>query len=95
MPFDKDMMRALEADGEKLRQITGEDHGPVFLRDVDPDSAAGRHGMEIATFAMRAVYALQEADWINPDVDNEDLSDACQIIADIITEAVASAKPST
>lgn len=26
--FDLDMQRALEADGEKLRQLTGEDHGP-------------------------------------------------------------------
>lgn len=26
--FDKEMMAALEADGEKLRQLTGEDHGP-------------------------------------------------------------------
>lgn len=25
------MQRALEADGEKLRQLTGEDHGPKFL----------------------------------------------------------------
>jgi len=28
MGFDDEMMRALEADGEKLRQLTGEDHGP-------------------------------------------------------------------
>jgi hypothetical protein len=28
------MERALEADGEKLRQLTGEDHGPVFLREM-------------------------------------------------------------
>lgn len=26
--MDKEMMKALEADGEKLRQLTGEDHGP-------------------------------------------------------------------
>jgi hypothetical protein len=29
--FTKEMMDALEADGEKLRQLTGADHGPVFL----------------------------------------------------------------
>jgi hypothetical protein len=29
--FDKEMMKALEADGEKLTQLTGEDHGPAFL----------------------------------------------------------------
>jgi hypothetical protein len=28
--MDKEMMKALEADGEKLRQMTGEDHGPVW-----------------------------------------------------------------
>lgn len=26
--FDNEMQKALEADGEKLRQLTGEDHGP-------------------------------------------------------------------
>lgn len=26
-----EMRRALEADGEKLRQLTGEDHGPHFI----------------------------------------------------------------
>ena len=26
--MDKEMQKALEADGEKLRQLTGEDHGP-------------------------------------------------------------------
>lgn len=30
MNFDKEMIQALEADGEKLRQLTGEDHGPHF-----------------------------------------------------------------
>ncbi len=29
--MDKEMMKALEADGEKLRQLTGEDHGPQAL----------------------------------------------------------------
>lgn len=28
--FTVKMQRALEADGEKLRQLTGEDHGPHF-----------------------------------------------------------------
>jgi len=31
--MDKEMQLALEADGEKLRQLTGEDHGPEFLFD--------------------------------------------------------------
>lgn len=29
--MDREMIRALEADGEKLRQLTGEDCGPVFI----------------------------------------------------------------
>jgi len=32
--FDLEMQRALEADGEKLRQITGVDHGPYRFDDV-------------------------------------------------------------
>ncbi|RVP13116.1 hypothetical protein CN085_19585 [Sinorhizobium meliloti] len=29
--FDKEMQKALQADGEYLRQMTGEDHGPTYL----------------------------------------------------------------
>lgn len=29
--MDKKMQRALEADGEKLRQLTDEDHGPFVF----------------------------------------------------------------
>lgn len=31
MDHDKEMKKALEADGEKLRQLTDEDHGPWVL----------------------------------------------------------------
>lgn len=31
--FDKEMQKALEADGEYLRQMTGEDHGPHFWEE--------------------------------------------------------------
>jgi DNA-binding XRE family transcriptional regulator len=33
--MNSEMMRALEADGEKLRQLTCEDHGPEFLGTCD------------------------------------------------------------
>lgn len=33
--MDKEMQRALEADGEKLRQMTGLDHGPSFEPPCD------------------------------------------------------------
>lgn len=35
MDFDLEMQRALEADGEKLRQLSGEDHGPWVLEPYD------------------------------------------------------------
>jgi len=34
--FTKEMQAALEADGEKLEALTGEDHGPVFLPEPEP-----------------------------------------------------------
>lgn len=33
MGWDREMQKALEADGEKLRQMTGEDHRPHFVAD--------------------------------------------------------------
>jgi hypothetical protein len=33
MTFDKEMQRALKADGEKLRQLTGVDNGPHFVNE--------------------------------------------------------------
>jgi hypothetical protein len=47
MAFDKAMQRALEADGEKLRQLTGADHSPHFVQDDD----------EFAVIADRGVIA--------------------------------------
>lgn len=32
---DARMRRALEADGEKLRQLTGEDHGPWYILESE------------------------------------------------------------
>lgn len=31
--FDREIQAALEADGEKLFQLTGEDHGPFYFDD--------------------------------------------------------------
>jgi hypothetical protein len=39
MPIDKELKRALEADGEKLKAMTGQDHGPVFLTEEEPPDA--------------------------------------------------------
>ena len=38
--MDREMMKALEADGEKLRQLTGEDHGPWTTLDMIYDALA-------------------------------------------------------
>ena len=35
----KEMRKALEADGEKLRQQTGKDHGPIFIEGWLTDMA--------------------------------------------------------
>lgn len=40
--FTKEMQKALEADGEKLRQLTGKDHGPVFMDFYKWESAEHR-----------------------------------------------------
>lgn len=41
--IDKDMMTALKADGEKLRQLTGEDHGPEFWDTCPHCNGFGSH----------------------------------------------------
>jgi hypothetical protein len=38
--FSQEMLEALEADGEKLRQLTGEDHGPTFIDEPEVNQAA-------------------------------------------------------
>ena len=40
MPFNQEMQRALEADAENLRQLTGEDHRVTFL-DHEPRCCCG------------------------------------------------------
>jgi hypothetical protein len=55
--MDKEMMKALEADGEKLRQLTGEDHGPYFF-DIDDDLWADLEAAEARMAkAMRPDYS--------------------------------------
>lgn len=47
MDWDKAMMKALEADGEKLRQLTGEDHGPFDFPDEFEGLRIGTHYMDV------------------------------------------------
>lgn len=54
--WDREMQKALEADGEKLRQLTGEDHGPWFVDDEPhPGLAPCPHCFESSGFAARSV----------------------------------------
>jgi hypothetical protein len=53
--MDKEMMRALAADGEKLRQLTGEDHGPhpVEPLSYDDSSTPLRKRFNVQSFGTR------------------------------------------
>ena len=42
--MNKEMQRALELDGEKLRQLTGEDHGPIFIYECENCLGMPEHG---------------------------------------------------
>jgi hypothetical protein len=54
MDWDAEMQRALEADGEKLRQLTGEDHGPWFITDEPYNGQAPcPHCFESSGYAER------------------------------------------
>lgn len=46
--FDKGMQKALEADGEKLRQLTGQDHGPYFPKPYSVYLAGPISGLSYA-----------------------------------------------
>jgi hypothetical protein len=52
MLFNKEMQRALQADGEKLRQLTGEDHGPHFWTTCPECQGEGAVGTGIMSHAV-------------------------------------------
>lgn len=67
MNFDKEMMAALEADGEYLRQMTGEDHGPfgtvdAVEREMERLCAEGKmtvsHADEVSSRLFRAAHGI-------------------------------------
>jgi hypothetical protein len=67
MTFDDDMMKALEADGEKLRQMTGEDHGPFgtvnavereMHRLCDEGKMTTSHADEVARRLFGAAHGI-------------------------------------
>jgi len=73
--FTKEMQKALEADGEKLRQLTGEDHGPFATR-MAIDAIRDEAFEQCAT--LLRTRALQR--------DDQDIANALTRIADEIDE---------
>lgn len=56
--MDREMMKALQADGEKLRQLTGDDHGPFEVPTVlDEQMREARHDVASAAAAIAMVNA--------------------------------------
>ncbi len=65
-----EMKKALEADGEKLRQMTGEDHGPW---DLDGDcSNCGGEGFVESCFEDTCVCLDPPCHWSRCDYCNHD-----------------------
>lgn len=48
--MDREMMKALEADGEKLRQLTGEDHGPFEIVQCEACAGTGHHVHRVTVY---------------------------------------------
>jgi hypothetical protein len=71
MTIDREMQRALEADGEKLRQLTGEDHGPVFLADppevwnvCEACDGAGGYERHCRVYEAGCGFAHDDSEWV-------------------------------
>lgn len=67
--IDREMMRALQADAEKLTQLTGEDHIPEFLADCEACAGKG--------YIPRTIHVYERGcGFSHPDV-TEDACPAC------------------
>lgn len=72
MIFDSEMRKALEADGEKLRQLTGTDHGPYFINEENIMKRISRDdlGLRLAkTWALRSTCTRRAVGCVLVDVD--------------------------
>lgn len=72
MNIDREMQRALEADGEKLRQLTGEDHGPYFSPPevwIDCEACDGTGGYErhCRVYEAGCGFAHDDSEWVECD----------------------------
>lgn len=67
--MNKEMQDALIADGEKLTQLTGEDHGPYFeLTESDPCPRCGeselyRDSVDVGVGIIHGPYGCPNCGW--------------------------------
>ena len=62
MNLDREMQRALRADGEKLRQLTGEDHGPQQLFTCEACDGKGYTAHRITVYEAGCGFAHDDVD---------------------------------
>ena len=74
MSFDLEMQRALEADGEKLRQLTGVDHGPFFEFGKYEPEAPCPYCFESSGYHAR----IHPATWYEPSWADADPTRPCE-----------------
>jgi hypothetical protein len=60
--FDDAMITALEADGEYLRQMTGEDHGPLFLITCEACGGEGVFLKRVMVYATGCAFPHDDTD---------------------------------
>jgi hypothetical protein len=65
--IERDMVAALEADGEKLRQLTGDDHGPFWPVEhtespiiAECDCCGAKHALTRCWLGDRETFACDE-----------------------------------
>jgi hypothetical protein len=70
MGFDKEIQKAVEADGEKLRQLTGEDHRPSFEDYADSEDYCPNCGGEGVVYCCQDEIGCVDpeggCDWCQP-----------------------------
>ena len=78
MSTDREMQRALELDGEKLRQLTGEDHGPWCVDDCAECGGAGIIPRRVTVYEHGCGFPHNDTDEVK--------CDACDGLGIIVRE---------
>jgi hypothetical protein len=60
--FSDEMWEALEADGEKLRQLTGENHGPWFLETCPDCDGFGTIASRVTVYEHGCAFSHDDTD---------------------------------